>query len=51
MAAISNTENEAHTAQQKVKKQHLTLTDVEEVNWIVFLMQYIELHYIYNLTR
>jgi len=27
MAAISNTENDVHTAQKKVKKQQLTLTD------------------------
>jgi hypothetical protein len=48
MAANRNTENELHTAQQKVIHG---ITDVEEVNWIIFLKQYIELHYIFNVTQ
>jgi hypothetical protein len=51
MAAINNNENGEHTAQQRVKKIATYFTKhVEEVNCIIFLMQYIELHYIFKVT-
>jgi hypothetical protein len=51
MDAISNTQNQVHSAQQKVKEQQRALRDTwKKLNWIIFLIQYTVLHQIFNAT-
>jgi hypothetical protein len=51
VAAFSSIENKVYRVQQKVKKQQFTLTHVEEVKWVTFVMQCIELDYIFNVIQ